>query len=181
MSMLRRPWRLLALIPGLLLALAMQVAASAPAPDTAQLVALPVSWQAPLPAPAAAAPAQPLLWRVLLPVVVKAPTARATVRFGAGRLDEQLVEVGDSFAFGLTTLYYEVTVSGDAGGRLSEQWSVRGQRQPALDRELELPPGGGSYISGVTLSTGAPLPSGSYELRLLLGDQPIGTGRVEIR
>lgn len=179
-SMLRHPWRLLALTLGLLLALALAARAAA----ATELVALPVSWQAPPAVPSEAPqhrPAQQLPWRMLLPVVFNVPAASATVRFGASQLDEQLNDIGDSFALGLTTLYYEVTVSGGAGGRLSEQWTVRGQRQPVLDRELDLPPGGASYLSGITLSTGAPLPVGSYELRLLLDDQLIGAGQAEIR
>lgn len=176
MPNLERSWPWLVL--GLLLALALATRASA-----AGLVALPVSWQAP---PAVAneaaqtSPAQPLPWRVLLPIVSKALSASATVRFGASRLDDQLGESGERFTFGLTTLYYEVTVSGDTDGLLREQWLLNGQVQPGLDRSVSVPSSGGSYISGIAQSTSAPLPAGSYELRLLVGDALIGLGRAEI-
>ncbi|PDV96741.1 hypothetical protein A9Q02_05815 [Candidatus Chloroploca asiatica] len=103
------------------------------------------------------------------------------MRFGAGRNGDELLEEGTSFSFGLTTLYYAVNITDSSEGRFREEWIINGQHQPTLDRSGLLPqPEGGNYLSGITLSTGAPLPLGEYELRIFVDERQAGRGRLHI-
>lgn len=120
-------------------------------------------------------------FQVWIPVIAEAPGPSARVRFGAGRNGDELLEEGTSFSFGLTTLYYAVSITDSTEGRFREEWIINGQRQPTLDRSGLLPqPEGGSYLSGITLSTGAPLPLGEYELRIFVDERQAGNGRLQI-
>jgi hypothetical protein len=130
-------------------------------------------------APGGPGPAQASL-RVFLPVVSQAAGPPATIRFGSGIVGGQLLGAADSFSFGRTTLYYEVGVEGGAGQPYREEWSVNGQRRPELDRAGTLPPTGQPYLSGIALSTAAPLPRGAYQLRVFVGGLSSGVGQAMI-
>ncbi|MBP1464331.1 hypothetical protein EYB53_001290 [Candidatus Chloroploca sp. M-50] len=120
-------------------------------------------------------------FQVWIPVIAEAPGPSARVRFGAGRNGDELLEEGTSFSFGLTTLYYAVSITDSSEGRFREEWIINGQHQPTLDRSGLLPqPEGGNYLSGITLSTGAPLPIGAYELHIFVDERLAGIGRLQV-
>ncbi|WP_129676494.1 hypothetical protein [Candidatus Chloroploca sp. Khr17] len=120
-------------------------------------------------------------FQVWIPVIAEAPGPRANLRFGADRDGDELLEEGTSFSFGLTTLYYAVRITDSSEGHFREEWIINGQRQPTLERSGLLPqPEGGSYLSGITLSTGAPLPIGVYELHIFVDARLAGIGRLQI-
>ncbi|NCC31271.1 MAG: hypothetical protein EOM24_04500 [Chloroflexia bacterium] len=120
-------------------------------------------------------------FQVWIPVIAETPGPRARVRFGADRNGDELLEEGTSFSFGLTTLYYAVSITDSTEGHFREEWIINGLRQPTLERSGLLPhPDGGSYLSGITLSTGVPLPIGAYELHIFVDARLAGIGRLQI-
>ncbi|NTU83163.1 MAG: hypothetical protein HGA45_27965 [Chloroflexales bacterium] len=119
--------------------------------------------------------------RVFLPVLSQPAGPPATVRFGTGIIAGQLIGEAASFAYGRTTLYYEVSVDSAAGQPYREEWSVNGQRRPELDRSGRLPPTGEPYASGIALSTSQPLPRGTYQLRVFVSGMISGLGQATIQ
>jgi hypothetical protein len=132
------------------------------------------------PAPAQAV-SPPGSQRLFLPAIQLPERPPTSVRFGAGLVDGALTGEAEAFAYGITALFYQVEVAGAAGRPFREEWLVDGVRRPELDRAGTLPPDSFSYASGITLSTGAPLPRGVYELRLFVDGILSGSGLATIR
>jgi hypothetical protein len=128
----------------------------------------------------AAAPTQGTQ-RLYLPMLAYPAGPPATISFGTGQVGGQLVGEGRDFGFGIAALHYRVAVIGGSGRIFREEWFFDGVARPELTRSGVLPPGDAPYLSAIALSTGAPLPRGTYRLRLLVGGLVSGEAQAAIR
>lgn len=143
----------------------------------------PLLWQPTAEKPAtqdAAALAQQSV-RLHLPLLQYPPGPPTSISFGTGQADGQLIGEATSFSFGITALHYRVSVVGAEGRTFREEWSLNGVARPELTRSGVLPAAEATYLSAIALSTGAPLPPGSYRLRLLVDDLVGGEAEAIIR
>lgn len=151
-----------------------QASSAAAAPP---FVADPAQWSA-SPAAPAAAPQQAPVRAYLAAVLVDGP--QATIGFGTGSGAGGLTGEASAFAFGLGRLYYRVDVPRGAGQPFREEWTVNGVRRPELDRSGSVPATSTTLTSAIALSTGNPLPRGSYQLRFVVGGIVAGEAQARI-
>jgi hypothetical protein len=133
------------------------------------------------PAPAVVATPAQQSQRLHLPLLRYPPGPPTTISFGTGEAGGQLIGEARSFGFGISALHYRVSVSGAAGRPFREEWTLDGVPRPELARSGLLPADEAIYLSAIALSTGAPLPRGSYRLRLLVDGLAGGEAVAEIR
>jgi hypothetical protein len=108
---------------------------------------------------------------VYLPLVAR--SAGIGIQFGSG-LDAQnnLIDAGTVFAFGITHLYYRYTLESAAGHAYRAEWTVAGARQPQLDDSGTIPPTPAvftRFFCSLTLGPcGPPLPRGIYQVKFFI-------------
>jgi hypothetical protein len=158
--------------------LLLQPAVVAQVSATEGLVASEMHWHAPQSAVVQSVPMQTN--RIHLTMIFVAEAARAVVRFGSGANQGQLIGEASRFGVGLTALHYRVDLRDAAGKPFREEWTVNGQRQPNLDRRGTIPIDTSVLSSAIALSTGNPLPPGTYQLRILVNEQIVGEGQAVI-
>jgi hypothetical protein len=132
---------------------------------------------------AAGAPAQSAR-PIFLPLVVASP--RVSIQFGTG-VDSQnnLLNPGTTFAYGIARLYYRYTITGAAGLPYRTEWFVDGARQPQLDDSGSMPAEVSvftNYFCSPTLGDcSQPVPRAAYRVRLYVADALYAdaTARVE--
>ena len=113
----------------------------------------------------AQAPEQP---QVFLPLVVSQPLVQ--IEFGTGvDSEDNLVNPGTVFAYGIARLYYQYTVTGALGQPYRTEWSVDNVRQPQLDD------------SGTILDTSAVFTNFFCSRALGSCDQPVPRGAYRVR
>jgi hypothetical protein len=109
---------------------------------------------------------------IYLPVIIGPPAV--LIQFGSA-VDTQnnLLDPGTSFAYGITHLYYRYTVKDGLGLAYKTEWAVDGVRQQQLDESGTIPTAPAtfaSYICSITLGPcGAPLPRGVYQVKFFIG------------
>jgi len=109
--------------------------------------------------------------RVLLPLIVTLPSV--VIQFGSG-VDSQnnLIDPGTTFTYGITHLYYRYTVAGAAGLPYRTEWSVDGAGQPQLDDSGTIPSASSvftNFLCSPTLgSCGQPVPRGAYQVKFFI-------------
>jgi len=131
-----------------------------------QLVARGVVWQL-APAPQAAQ-ALPSPYRQQLPIIVTSG-APASVAF-FGRTGDLRNGPANQYGYGITALEYEIQIVGAAGLPYREEWSVDGQSKPQLGSQGIIPASPAMLTNALLYSTGAPLPRGTYRLRLIVAE-----------
>ncbi|SRR5258706_8700812 len=131
-----------------------------------------VSIPSPIPAPAVFATAQVTgTEHVYLPLIASSPGIR--IQFGSV-VDAQnnLIDPGTIFAYGITHLYYRYTVEGASGRAYRTEWAINGVRQPQLDDSGTIPSASAtfaSYVCSLTLGPcGMPLPRGAYQVKFFI-------------
>jgi hypothetical protein len=111
--------------------------------------------------------------RVFAPLVVSQPLVE--IEFGTG-VDSQdnLVNPGTVFAYGIERLYYRYTVTGALGRLYRTEWFVDGVRQPQLDDSgtiLATPAVLTNFFCSPTLgSCDQPVPRGAYRVRFYIDE-----------
>jgi hypothetical protein len=103
-----------------------------------------------------------------LPLLQHPPGPPTSISFGTGQAEGELIGEAASFGYGLAELHYRVSVAGAVGRHFREEWTIDGVVRPELARSGVLPAGDAAYLSAIALSSGAPLPRGTYQLRLLV-------------
>jgi hypothetical protein len=110
--------------------------------------------------------------RVYLPLIARPPSVR--IQFGSA-VDGQnnLIDPGITFAYGITHLYYSYTVEDAPGQVYRTEWSIDGVRQPLLDESGTIPSEAlatfASHICSPTLGPcGVPLPRGAYQVKFFI-------------
>lgn len=133
-----------------------------------------VSNPSPMPAPAVFATAQVTeTEHVYLPLVAGLPDI--IIQFGSV-VDAQnnLLDPGTSFTYGVTHLYYRYTVNGASGRPYRTEWAIDGVRQSPLDESGTIPSVSAtfaSYICSPTLAPcGMPVPRGTYQVKFFIDD-----------
>jgi hypothetical protein len=111
--------------------------------------------------------------RVFIPLVVTLP--EVDIQFGTG-VDSQnnLINPGTVFLYGIARLYYRYTVVGAPGKLYRTEWFVDGARQPQLDDSGTIPAASTEFTNffcSPTLgSCDQPVPRGIYRVRFYIGD-----------
>ena len=118
----------------------------------------------------AQAPEQP---QVFLPLVVSQPLVQ--IEFGTGVDSENnLVNSGTVFAYGIARLYYRYTVVGAPGQSYRTEWFVDNLRQPQLDDSgtiLDTSAVFTNFFCSPTLgSCDQPVPRGAYRVTFYIDD-----------
>ena len=110
---------------------------------------------------------------VFIPVVVTLP--EVDIQFGTG-VDNQnnLLNPGTVFAYGIARLYYRYTVTGAAGRLYRTEWLVDGARQRLLDDSGTIPATSAiltnSFCSPTLGDCGQPVPRAVYQVRFYLDE-----------
>jgi hypothetical protein len=108
---------------------------------------------------------------VYLPLIFRSPGVG--IQFGS-LVDAQnnLLDPGTTFTYGITHLYYRYTVESAAGRAYRAEWSLDGVRQPQLDDSGTIPSASAtfaSYICSLTLGPcDGPLPRGAYKVQFFI-------------
>ena len=111
--------------------------------------------------------------QVFLPLVVSQPSVE--IEFGTGVDSENnLVNPGTIFAYGIARLYYQYRVTGALGQAYRAEWFVDNVRQPQLDDSgtiLDTPAVLTNFFCSPTLgSCDQPVPRGAYRVQFFLND-----------
>ncbi len=120
-------------------------------------------------------------YRLNLPLVVNPLQVR--VAFGTGRdATGALSGITTVFPTGTRNLYYDIIILG--GENLTSvrlHWSINGSREEGLDRSFY--PLAYGYQDGghIYLTDGSALPRGTYDITILVNDQPFGTASAVIQ
>jgi hypothetical protein len=127
---------------------------------------------APVLASAVEAPAQSAP-PIFIPLIVAPP--KVGIQFGTG-VDSQnnLVNPGTAFVYGIARLYYRYAVTGAPGLSYRTEWFVDGARQPLLDDSGPIPAESAvftNYFCSPTLSScDQPVPRGAYRVKFYIAD-----------
>lgn len=114
-----------------------------------------------------------LVPRAFIPVVVALPDV--VILFGTG-VDNQnnLLNPGTVFTYGIARLYYRYTVTDKAGRIYRTEWFVDGVRQPQLDDSGPIPTASAvftNFFCSPTLgSCDQPVPRAIYRIRFYIDD-----------
>ena len=111
--------------------------------------------------------------QVFLPLIISQPQVK--IEFGTGVDSENnLVNVGTVFAYGIERLYYRYTVTGAPGQPYHTEWFVDNVRQPQLDDSgtILITPAvlTNSFCSPTLGSCDQPVPRGLYQVKFYIND-----------
>jgi hypothetical protein len=127
---------------------------------------------APTPSVSGHTPAQ-VMPRAYMPLIVALP--QVEIQFGTG-LDSQnnLLDPGTIFVYGIAELYYRYTVRGKSDQLYRTEWFVDSVRQPQLDDSGPILSDSAvftNFFCSPTLgSCGQPVPRGVYRVRFYIDD-----------
>jgi hypothetical protein len=129
--------------------------------------------------PASAAPAANRV--VHLPLVIAPP--KVTIQFASSvDANGNLINPSTTFAYGITHLYYEVTIFGAKGLSYREEWSINGARQTQLDYgPVTIPYEAIKYKGGVYYASGRTLDRGTYQINIFVNGGLYQTGVAKIQ
>nr|AIA10702.1 unknown Function [uncultured bacterium] len=111
--------------------------------------------------------------RAFMPLIAALPEIE--IQFGTG-VDAQnnLLNPGTTFGYGIAQLYYRYTVAGAPGRLYRTEWSVDGVRQPQLDDSGLIPSTSAvftNFFCSPTLgSCEQPVPRAIYQVRFYIDD-----------
>jgi hypothetical protein len=120
---------------------------------------------APAPSPTSARPlAQPAVYLAL----IRTPP-QVAIQFAAGEdSNGNPVNPGTTFAFGLKSLYYFVTIKGAQGHTYREEWIINNLREPQLDYSTTIPFDAAQHSDAIYYASGKSLEPGKYQLNIFL-------------
>jgi hypothetical protein len=111
--------------------------------------------------------------QVYLPLLMVLPGVG--IQFGSG-LDAQknLINPGNTFAYGIAELYYRYTVTGALDQPYLAEWSFNGVRQPQLDDSGTILSDSAVFTNSIcTLDLSecsVPVPRGTYQVKFFIDD-----------
>lgn len=137
------------------------------------------SWHT-APAPETTIQQGALPFNVSLPLVIS-PFPSVAIRFGTAIVNNELINPGTVFGYGITALHYQISVPAGQGLAYHEQWTINGIREPQLDASGSIPATPAVLSNAILLSTNSVLPRGSYQVRFLINGQLAGEATAIIQ
>ena len=108
---------------------------------------------------------------IFMPLVATLP--EVDIQFGTGVDDQNnLLNPGTVFAYGIARLYYRYALTGAAGRQYRTEWLVDGVRQPLLDDSGPIPAASATFTNSFCSPTlgpcDQPVPRAVYQVRLYI-------------
>ena len=119
------------------------------------------------PAPAANS-AEPPIQPIVYLALIRTPPQIA-IQFAASEdSNGNPVNPSTTFAFGLKSLYYFVTIDGAQGHIYREEWIINDLREPQLDYSTTIPFDAAQHSDAIYYTSGKSLDRGKYQLNIFL-------------